>query len=425
MQLVDLKCAQCGAALPPHPEGGVYRCGYCGHAYEPVPDPEPAPRVLQIEIHAPFAAAAPMAPARFQTARSSGGARGVGCLVPILVAAGIFVYFQTQRSPLTPVQVAARPASASFFPSHERSFWDSVGGAPQGITISGAPAIVGRMRMGSDDQLYVVAIRPSDLTLAWRYGPLGSYSQGYQATKFAVTGDRVVVSDYRSAVHILDAKSGTETSQARLTDRVERMCAAGPSSVWIGTVDKHGTLLDTRTGTTREGARPATGCEDEWSMRTKKTGKDAPKVAGFAARRTLVDGDIGVAGGGKSPGTEIPMAVGYDPKSGAQRWVTVLPTTDPSLVRAHSNTHDALATGIYVTNWGTGSKGWHISALEPRSGARLWDTELPKIFAVDSIDGIVASGGFVYVTRTSSLAILNGTNGKLVGAVGDETYDTK
>lgn len=418
MELVDLKCQQCGASLPPRPEGGVYRCAYCGHAYEPAP--APAPQVLRIQIEAPVQA---VSSARTGGGRASNGARGVGCLVPLLVAAGIFVYFQTSRSGAVHGLTPTSPGSSLFAP-HERLYWDSVGGAPRGAVIGGAPAAVGRIRVAGEDQLFIVSLVPATASIGWRFGPLGSYSQGYQATRFFVQGDRVVVSDYRSLVHLVDVQTGKEVGQAKLTDRVERMCSAGAASVWVGTVDKRGTVVDVHSGATHEGPRPVAGCEDEWSARTRHGGKDAvPKVPAFAARHTRVDGDVGVVGGTKSPGTEIPMAAGFDPKSGAVRWTVTLPTVDPSLVRPRSNEHDALAPGLYVTTWGSGSKGWHISALEPRSGARIWDTELPRIFAVDSIDAIVASGGWVYVVRTSSLAILNGTTGKLVGAIGDETYE--
>ena len=420
MELVDLKCQQCGASLPPQAQGGVYRCTYCGHAYEPAPAPAPPPQVVRIQLEVPASA---LRQARIGGGRPSGGARGVGCLVPILVAAGIFVYFQTRRSGGVAMPTALGPGSSLFTPA-ERLYWDSVGGPPQGATIGGAPHAIGRIRVAGGDQLFVALVNPNTASLGWRFGPLGTYSQGYQATKFFVQGDRVVVSDYKSAVHLVDVQTGKEVGQAKLTDRVERMCAGPGGAVWIGTVDKRGTVLDVHSGATHEGPKPAAGCEDDWAARMKHGGKEvSPKIAGFAAHRTLVDGDVGVAAGGKSPGTEVPMAVGFDPKTGAARWTVTLPTVDASLVRPRSNEHDALAPGIYVTSWGTGDKGWHISALEPRSGARLWNTELPKIFAVDSIDGVVASGGWVYVTRTSSLAILNGTTGKLVGAIGDETYE--
>ena len=416
MELVELKCTQCGASLPPQAEGGVYRCTYCGRAYEPVA--EQAPQVVQVQIQMPVQ----RYQARIGGGRSSSAARGIGCLVPILFAAGGFVAFQTMRTASTSSTKGRSIPTPSFLAPHERMYWDSVGGAPQPATIGGAPAAIGRVRMGKDE-LYVVAFNPATTELLWKVGPLGTYSQGYRATFFAALGDRVAVSDYRSKVHLVDTQTGMEVSQVTLTDHVDRLCPVGPTTVYVGTVDKRGAVLDTHTGATHAGTAPA-GCEDGALARFRHDapGK-SPKVPGFATRHTVVNGDIAVAAGGKSPGTEIPMAVGFDPKTSAVRWTVVLAQADPSLVRPRSNEHDALAPGMYVTMYGVGDKAWHITALEPRSGARIWDTELRKIFAVDSIDGIVAGGGWVYVTRTSSLAILNGTTGKITGAIGDETYE--
>ena len=405
VELVDLKCRQCGAALPTAPIGGVYRCQYCGHAYEQAPAPAPAAPVIQIQIQAPERAPR----AALGGGRASSGARGVGCLVPILVAAGIFVWWRTQGSGASGLIGG-------------RLIWDSVAGQPQIVAVPGGEVAIGRVRM-EDDQLYIAAVFPATPDLKWRVGPLGTYSEGYQSTHFAVVRDRVVVTDFRAGVHLVDASTGRELKKTTLTDRVTSMCPSG-AGMWIGTVDQRGALLDLQTGATREAPRP-TVCDDPWSAPVRHdrgAAATAPKVVGFAAHRTLVDGDVGVAGGVRSPGTAIPMAAGFDPRSAAPRWTAVLPVTDPSTARASSNEYDALAAGRYVTIYGVGDKGWHVTALDGKTGARLWDTPLPKLFAVDSIHGIVASGAYVYVVRTSSLDVLAAPSGKRLGAIGNEIY---
>jgi hypothetical protein len=426
VELVDLKCSQCGAALPPQAESGVYRCTYCGHVYEappPAPAVAPEPRVIEIRIQGPGEA---ISHRRLVQARSGGGARSVGCIVPIVLAAAGFIAFESLRSTVKPQVVATAKGGKSdglFSSSTSRMYWDSVGGSPVPVTIHGSAAAIGRVRV-ENDALNIVAVAPSSLKILWSVGNIGTYSQGYRATHFAAASDRVAISDYRSTIHIVELETGREVASTRLSDVVQRMCPTGPSTMWVGTVDKRSYSVDMKTGASKDAPANAACDDSTLSWAKQASSKSAgPKVAGFAAAHTLVDGDLGVAGGTKSPGTAIPMAVGFDPKSLAVRWQAVLPAGDLSDARARSNEHDALATGIYVTTYGMGHKNWHVVALEPRSGTRLWDTALPNIFAVDSISNVVAGGGWVYVTRTSSLAILNGSTGALVGAVGDETYE--
>jgi hypothetical protein len=96
---------------------------------------------------------------------------------------------------------------------------------------------------------------------------------------------------------------------------------------------------------------------------------------------------------------------------------------DRAQMRELGETWDDLAAGRYVAVYGVGQDGWRVAAFDAAAGTRLWDTLLQPIFAVDSIEGIVAMKERVLVTRTSSLDVLDAKTGKLVGTVGTETYD--
>ena len=139
--------------------------------------------------------------------------------------------------------------------------------------------------------------------------------------------------------------------------------------------------------------------------------------------RTHIAGDLGVAAGVKHPGTAIPRAAGFDPATKKIRWDQPLPAVDLSTVRQRGSEWDALAGGRYISSYGTGQDGWHITALDARTGDRLWDTTLRPIFAVDKIDDLMATEGHVFVVRTSSLEIFDAHTGKLRGTIGHETYD--
>jgi hypothetical protein len=122
----------------------------------------------------------------------------------------------------------------------------------------------------------------------------------------------------------------------------------------------------------------------------------------------------------KSPGTPIPYALGFSLKTRELSFQQVLPTVDPMTVRGSE--HAALTAGRYIAVYGVGSAGWHLTALDAKDGARLWDVALRSLFAVDHIEALVATAQFVYVNRTSSLDIYSASSGQLIGTVGNETY---
>ena len=421
MSLIDLKCAQCGAALPPQQAGGIYRCNYCGHSYENAPPPPPPQVQVQINFDPQLVSAIEHSRAARDAMRAvrTGASTGIkiGCIMPFLITALVVGIIWMQRGGTSSLGITGIGGITA-----PRVIWDSFAQPPMPVTVAGKEAILGRVRMDGD-QLHVVAITAADAKIVWSSAALGTYSQGYQSTHFVALKGRVLVSDYQSSVHVLDINTGKEVVATKLTDRVEHMCAAGPDSVWIGTVDKRGSTMAVATGATHEGVKPAV-CEDAWA-RLSSFSRDKPtmpKVVGFEGKRVLVDGDLAVAAGVRSPGTAIPMAVGYDPKTLAPRWTTQIPVVDASQVRANSSEHEAFSSGKFISIYGVGDKSWHLTAIDAKTGARLWDTVLPKIFAVDSINNVIGSPNHVYVGRTSSVEMFDATSGKRIGAVGSETY---
>ena len=305
-----------------------------------------------------------------------------------------------------------------------RALWDRVGGPPVPVTIQGQEAVVGRMRL-DDDQLYIVATDAATVRPLWKLGPLGTYSDGYQVTHFVIAGSSVVVTDARGTLRIYDLVSGQERKTVALRDRATNLCLAGPSTVAVAVLDNQHVALDTGSLTLSEAALPA-GCDaHRSSFRRGDSREDSPRTRkptarGFSVTDAHAEGELGVAAAVKSPGTPTPYALGFTPKTREIRWQQLLPTVDPLSVSATE--HDALVAGRYLAIYGVGSAGWHLTALDAHDGARLWDTELRPLFAVDSIEALVVTAQFAYVNRTSSLDIYDAATGKLRGTVGSETY---
>ncbi len=410
MKAIDLKCSNCGAALEPSPDGGTVVCKYCGHRLlidRPKPPPQPKPVVI---------VKAPDAPP------PTSGGRGRGFLFTVALLGVITAATAPAWRPLL------KGAGGLSMPTlvNERLLWHHVGGPPVVAAIGGQEVAIGRVRAGDDDQLKIAAVDPAGARIRWRSGPLGSYSDGYRATWFVVAGERVVASDFHSRVHVYDLASGREERAVTLTDRVESLCALPDGQVWASQVDRRAVTIQLATGAVEEAKRPAS-CPSEkpmmmWMERHHHGGAHgAPHVAGFAARDVLTDGDDAVALGIKSPGTPVPMAVGFDPAGGKVRWQAVVPAVDAATAR--SDEEAALFRGRFVAAYGAGSKGYHLTAFDATSGARQWDVALRKLFAVDSLNGVTASPRYVYVGRTSSLDVFDAANGRLLGAVGSETYE--
>lgn len=427
MPVTALECPKCGATLAPVAGRHSYTCEYCGT------------RFTEAEGHRSGGAAA----------RPTGGAApgaGVGRVIAVAMAtmtvlgvgAALFIGRQVQSTieaagagarvevPAIPTipTIPSVPGMPVVPTGDGRILWDDVGGAPVAATVGGEAAVIGRVRAFPEDQLHIQVSRADDASAIYRVGPLGTYGDGYRATHFAVAGERLLVSDMRPEIHVHELASGKELKSFPLSDRVESLCVAGDGAVGVALVDERQLRIDPAGLTIEEGAPK--GCAfapSPFRHPEDAKGVKAPKVEGFRSRQLLREGEVAVANGNKDPGTAIPQAVGFDPKTGAKRWHEVVPSVAPATVQESSNEHAALAGGRFFTTYGVGSEETRVTAFDGMTGARLWDQKLRPIFAVDRIGGVVATERHVFVIRTSSLDILDAATGAPRGTVGDDTYD--
>jgi hypothetical protein len=311
----------------------------------------------------------------------------------------------------------------------EHLLWDHVSGMPALVEIDGKPAFIGRTRkVLEDDQLYIDAYDGRTVERIWRIGPLGSYSEAYQAVHYAAVGDTLVVSDAKSQVHLHDVATGELQKSISLTDKVAFLCVppGGPAnSIWINQIDEKANMLDLASGKLTETARPEGCFESQWEAERAAGSveeESAPKVEGVQIKRVIVDGDAAVAFGVKSPGTPVPRLIGFDPADKSVRWNETLASVDAATIR-QTDAVGALAGGRVFTVYGAGQDDWYLAAADAKTGARVWEQKLRPLFAVDSINGLSANADFVFLGRTSSLEVYEASSGKLLGTVGKETYD--
>jgi hypothetical protein len=296
--------------------------------------------------------------------------------------------------------------------------------------IDGKEHVVGRIRdFDNDGQLSVRAYRSADLALGFRTPDLGTYSEAYKAIHYAVVGDRLLATDKHNVLRVYDVNSSKELDTHQLTDRADQLCVLPEADkVWVQVIDKRHIFFDAKTFATEEAKRRPRRCPGSVFIARHRGPRlkrgVGPQVDNFAPKRIFVEGDAGVLYGAKSPGTPIPTAVGFVPETQEVRWKKPAVQADTTSYRSSfEKFYSGLAAGRFITVYGVGSDAWHVGALDAKTGAPLWEVTLRDIFSVDQIGGFEVTPRFVYVVRTSSLDVLRAKDGKLIGAIGNETYE--
>jgi len=317
------------------------------------------------------------------------------------------------------VLAVAAAAVYSWFDKTAYSFeyWDTSAEVP--ASIAGHDAFLGLGRAYIGDKLYLAAIDADGASLLWKTGPLGTFSQGHQYTHFAVAGKQAAVSDYRGQLHVLELATGHTLRTLRLSDRADQLCPVGAgSSVWVEVINKQNVDVNLATGlVTRNAPRPP-GCVDEHKLHHSADG--APKVDGFKVDHVLRSGTLAVAAGEKTPGTPVPVAVGFDPATGSVRWHATIPAVDTSSLHTafyHLDKADVIAGDRYVVAYPTGEgNGMRLTAFDAMTGRRLWDEPMPSGHTDPS--GLVATTNHILVGRWLALDVFRKSDGAHVGTVG-------
>jgi hypothetical protein len=419
MKKVSLECDNCGAKVPARQaQPGVHKCEYCGHEFRIAPTQQPRPKP------APAPRPAPQRPRRASTPR--GGKRGAGAvaIVAVFVAMGAALGAWL----LVSKDMGGGKSGSKVLSSvlGERLTWDHVGGDPVPVDVGGAEHIVGRVRSQSrDGQLSIMVVNARTLKPLWRTPDLGTYSEAYRAIRYAVVGDRVLVSDKRNVLHVHDAKDGKELKTHKVTDRVEQLCPMKEgSAVWVQVLDKRHLTFDVKSFAAEEALKRPAHCPRSVFMSRHRRPRLRRRIKGMRPRRLFRQGELAVVLGEKYPGTKVPVVAGVEPKRrGKVLWQKPLAAVDQTSVRTSFNRwFGGIGGKRFIAPYGVGSKAWRVVALDAQTGDQLWDVTLRELFAVDHIKAFVVTEGLVYIGRTSSLEVLDAKDGKLLGAVGTESY---
>jgi PQQ-like domain len=434
-QLTSGTCARCGAPLKLDPAAPKQVCAFCGneHVLSQAPSPQPFPQQpfpqrpfpQQPFPRPPVQEAAPLGSA----APAAGLLVGVVLAITVIVAAGVFAMKSRGRG-----NAGAMPGGGGAVPAGEHLQWSSNGTSvvPARIDGDAVEDFVGRyviLDIGGDSSqtLFVGGFSGATFERAWKAGPYGTLSDGVGATHLAVAGDRIAVTDYRLALHVLDAATGKELRTLRLSDRARDMCSPTDArkQVWIEVADGNNLVVDLDAGKAESAAKRPAWCRGGASHEcagTRAACSDdrnrAPKQAGFGTDLVFSEGNVSVAVGHKEPGTRTPMALGFDASRGAVAWTATIPA-DPTSVSGMPDPSGDLAEGRFYTSYSLGSqKGSRLVSFDARSGARRWDVEVPRGSAGSGVEGLTATATRVYVPHWTWIDVFEAGSGKLLGTVG-------
>jgi hypothetical protein len=258
--------------------------------------------------------------------------------------------------------------------------------------------------------------------LLWRQ-PGFAAAEAY-ASRVALVGKRAVLITPGAEVRVHDAATGAPGARAKLSDRAQEICTPSRHAgmVWIETADGRGSLLDPKSATLRDEPRPP-----ECPKRSAQQGTLAlcqamanercagldvpPKVESFMPMESMRSGDRVVTLGNHSPGTSYPMLVGFDAATKSLRWQRPLFPGDVLAGPATLPNGADLSGNLFVSHYD--KDGQHLIGIDATTGKTLWDVSSPSLFTLRT------SSTRVYVMRWTRLDVRDGTDGRLLGGVGE------
>jgi PQQ-like domain len=420
------KCTNCGGQLPIPDAGRPFlKCHFCGQVVPLAPPPRPAAPPTSPEGRARFVAprrtgtplASILVSVVFVLATAGTGimralrpamTAGSNRVAVIAAALGEPMQWDSQRSPY-PAQINGDRIE------------DFVGAYSESLTSSGNTKRVE----------YLGGFDGATLKRLWAAGPFGD-SGDSRGFAFAVAGARAMVTDSRSIAHILDVATGREVGKVTLSDRAKSICPSpSKSEAWVEVSDEQNVIVDLTAGTSSKAARPPYCRPDRSSledvhcrmhpleeMAAACKGVDPSfRAPNFRADRMLIDGDASVIIGTKSPGSQIPTAVGYDPKAKRILWQRAIPQGDLASVRDGLGLID-MAHDRLIAQFQLNDSTYNLAAIDARTGNPLWETEIPHSKQGIEASRMTITPTRVYLPHWTWLDVFDARTGSVVGTVG-------
>lgn len=279
--------------------------------------------------------------------------------------------------------------------------------------------IVGLFSTTGDDgklSFFVGAFDGATLSRLWRAGPIAIIDRGEKTPILQIVAGHLLAAE-SNTVHLYNVTNGDEKGTVHAADRVTELCAYGPdkSKAWARVDGGKNVAINVALAETKALEAPPAGC---WTPKGPK--HETPAGSNFAPSKVLVDGDVGVALGVASPGTPVPTALGFDPKSKKVRWQkAIAEAEDPTSVVAAAGRIAELTEGRLYASFRLQAGGWHFVAIDGKTGDHAWEVPIPDGNA--SQGTVTVSPSRVYLFHGSWLDVFDKITGHQAGTLGDHT----
>lgn len=313
--------------------------------------------------------------------------------------------------------------------------WHAIGPVfPGHVNDDATEDVVGpyRLLQGTMTPVFVGAFDGATRQRLWSAGPFVS-GEDMQHLHVGRAGARVLVSDAKATVHLLDLASGKALAAPKLSDRVKRICGApdAPARFYVETADEQGVMVDATGAVSRAPApdfcpsRKTVGFDD-CQLLPLFGGptlpclplQHAPRVEGLDPKWAIGDAHDAVLIGQRQPGTAVPLAAGYDPKTRKVRWSRAIPTVDPLSVREGPPEVVALADGVLYAYYGRTQALARLAAIDVRTGETRWEVDVPNSDQGSGPRLMTVGAEHVYVPHWTWLEVHARKTGRHLGTIG-------
>lgn len=424
-----VKCPHCGAPLPPFGEARVVRCEYCTRDVElsttkarPAVGPGPSPSQPP----------PPARPAVFAAIGFAVTAAVTGVIIAIVSRHNERARVAAPQLAAIAERKAAEDAKAHLPPAERRGYyWVGSGVLPviRDVDGDGVEDVIGRVRFIDDgDVIRVFAFSGRDQRVLWRSPPYGTWGEsGYQHIRVTLVGDRLLVTDTRGDLHLLDVATGQEQAKHTLGERAARIClTADGKGATIALTDETARQVaadGTVTTVPRSAACKADpfACGSMWRPQSATClPRGLPRIDGMSPEFGVAGpGGARLVSGRKWPGTARPMLAGLPAKGAQPIWMREVSQGDPLAVAEQAPDFVDVIGGVgYVFYEMRENDEARVQAFDPATGAVRWDVEVPTRDSIFDVDGVAASATRLYVAHDHTLDILDVGTGKPIASIG-------
>jgi hypothetical protein len=250
----------------------------------------------------------------------------------------------------------------------------------------------------------------------------------------ALAGPTVAVVDQDAKLRFIELASGKALATTSLSDKPRRACRGPDGQALFELYDRTLVLADGKTATASTiGARPAWCPKPECGQHKGGYAKclfagiiddtgSGVEVEGFDKTGVLVDGDLGVMFGHRTPGTETPRVVGFDVGTKKVLGQIDVPDADDKLkAELHPasdgcfDLRDGIAYVLYEVR-ANAEQTARLAAFDPKAGTKKWDVVLAK--APTAFGQITVGRTRLYAEVWTHLFVVATKDGSIVADVG-------